>query len=348
MILHRCAKRGEGVDFTKLKVDTEAMLCKLVRGTAVDEIYHKDAIWNGVHPFNEKQGHAEIAQVWDTLKQALPDMERRTTLLVAGKNLPDNRVTEHRHPHLVACMGTYQGTFRHNLLGIPATNGLVHIRFCEAHHIVDGKIAWSTVMLDFLDLMRQANVWPLAPSLGAEGQWQAPASGTALKLESTDALGGAESMNRVLQMHSALLGFDGKNLDSMPHSQYWTNDFLWYGPAGVGSTRGLPGFRAHHQIPFLKAFPDRAGAGHYIRVGDGDIAVTGGWPSVTATHTGEWLGVGPTGRKINMRVMDFYRFDGDKIAENWVPIDIIDIALQMGVDLFARVRHMSGQHPTHL
>jgi hypothetical protein len=51
----------------------------------------------------------------------------------------------------------------------------------------------------------------------------------------------------------------------------------------------------------------------------------------------------PTGRMIEMRVMDFYRLEGDKIAENWVPMDVIHIALQMGVDLFARARHMTGQ-----
>jgi predicted ester cyclase len=129
----------------------------------------------------------------------------------------------------------------------------------------------------------------------------------------------------------------------MNHGHYWTDTFMWYGPAGIGSTRGLDGFRAHHQIPFLRAYNDREGAGHYIRISDGPYAVTGGWPSVRGTHTGEWLGMAPTGRMIEMRVMDFYRLEGDKIAENWVPMDVIHIALQMGVDLFARARHMTGQ-----
>ncbi|MEM6307735.1 MAG: ester cyclase, partial [Pseudomonadota bacterium] len=152
------------------------------------------------------------------------------------------------------------------------------------------------------------------------------------------------AMDIVLAMHAALGAFDGKSLDTMPHADYWTDQFMWYGPAGIGTSRGLSGFRAHHQIPFLQAFPDRRGASHYIRIGDGPIAVTGGWPSVTATHTGEWLGMAPTGRKIDMRVMDFYRLDASgRIAENWVPMDVIYIALQMGVDLFARLRHITGQ-----
>jgi predicted ester cyclase len=340
VLLHRCAK-GSQVNFNTLKARTDILLATVAKGGDIADAYHPDAVWNGVHPFNERQGHDQIRDVWQTLRTALPDMERRTTVLVAGENLPDDRISTPRHAHLVACMGQYKGTFAHDLLGIRATNNVVHIRFCEAHHVVDGKIAWSTVMLDLADLMMQVGQWPLAPSLGAEGQWQYPMS------IGPDHAGTA-NMDLVLKMHAALGDFDGKNLDSMPHGQFWHDDFLWYGPAGIGTTRGLSGFRAHHQIPFLKAFPDRAGAGHYIRIDDGDIAVTGGWPSVTATHTGEFMGMAPSGQKIDMRVMDFYRIADGKIAENWVPIDVIHIALQMGVDVFARLRHRNGAHPTQL
>jgi len=336
------------VDFYDLKYRTDELLCKLANGTDASQIYRHDAVWNGVHPFNERKGLDQIEEVWTTLRSAIPDLERKTGLLIAGENQPDNRVKTTRHPHLVACMGVYQGTFANDLLGIPASKGVVHLRFCEAHHVVDGKIVWSTVMFDLLDLMRQANLFPLGPSLGAEGQWQMPPLCYDVPSDATSQQQGVASMQRVLDMHGALLSFDGKNLDSMPHAEYWTDTFMWYGPTGVGTTRGLSGFRAHHQIPFLKAFPNRAGAGHYIRVGEGNFAVTGGWPSVTATHTGEWLGIGPTGRIVKMRVMDFYRLENGKIAENWVPIDIIDIALQMGVDVFARVKHLAGHHPTHL
>lgn len=77
------------------------------------------------------------------------------------------------------------------------------------------------------------------------------------------------------------------SLDSMYLAPYWTPDFAWYGPAGIGTAFGLDGFRTVHQIPFLTAFPDRRGGQHIGRIGDGDFVVTGGWPSVTATHTGD-------------------------------------------------------------
>src|SRR5690349_12473653 len=105
----------------------------------------------------------------------------------------------------------------------------------------------------------------------------------------------------------------------------------------------MRGVRAHHQVPFLTGFPDRKGAGHYVRIGDGDYVATGGWPSVVGTHLGEWLGLPGTGKQIDMRVMDFYRVDRNKIIENWIPIDVIHMLHQMGFDALARLKHLRGE-----
>jgi predicted ester cyclase len=71
-------------------------------------------------------------------------------------------------------------------------------------------------------------------------------------------------------------------------------------------------------------------------MGDGRFAVTGGHPSLFATHTGgQWLGLPPTGRRISMRVADWYRLDeDDKIIDNWVMMDVPHILDQMGLDIF--------------
>jgi hypothetical protein len=39
-----------------------------------------------------------------------------------------------------------------------------------------------------------------------------------------------------------------------------------------------------------------------------------------------------------MRVMDFWRREGDLLVENWVFIDMVDLFLQLGVDLFERLQ----------
>ena len=154
------------------------------------------------------------------------------------------------------------------------------------------------------------------------------------------------SIERVLRMHAALGQYTGQlptreALDQMEMVRHWHPNFMWYGPAGIGTAHGLKGFEEYHQIPFLTAFPDRAGTdiGHFIRIGDGYFVVTGGWGYLQATHTGNgFLGLPATGRRVKMRVMDFYRCDDETIVENWVPIDIPHLLLQMGVDIFGRMR----------
>ncbi|MEM8631609.1 MAG: ester cyclase [Pseudomonadota bacterium] len=310
----------------------------LAEGADAGSVFARDAKLHGAMPIGEIAGGAGIALLWARLRRALPDMERRDLLSLAGRNLPDARVEVARAARIHASMAVLQGTFREPLFGIPPTGGVVSLRICEAHVLERGLIRESWFMPDFLDLMRQAGVWPLGRSLGAEGAWQSPKTGAATHAGAED----TAAMDLVLKMHAALLAFDGVSLDSMPHADYWTSDFMWYGPAGIGTTRGLEGFRAHHQIPFLRAFPDRKGAGHYIRVSDGDFAVTGGWPSVTATHAGPFLGLPPTQRSVSMRVMDFYRTENGRIAENWVPIDIPHLMQQMGLDVFDRMAELIG------
>ena len=305
---------------------------------STNAVYHEDARWFGSHPINEARGADEIAQkVWDPLKAAMPDLERRDLLVAGG---------EHDGKQMVGTMGHLQGTFVSDWHGIPATGGVVHLRYGESHEIVDGKIACTHALWDMLDLIRQSGHWPVAPSLGAEGMWPGPAGDTGLALDRHDAEHGKASQKIVLRMHRALFDFDGKSVKSMSDQEnQWSEDFLWYGPSGIGTTRGLSGFQAHHQIPFLRAFPDRGAGpdGHMISIGDGEFVVTGGWPSVVATHNGnDWCGMPATRKHIDMRVMDFYRVVGGRITENWVPIDMINIFLQMGVDVFARLAHLRG------
>lgn len=301
---------------------------------------HPDAQAKAMHPVGPVQGSDAVAAIWKTLRHAMPDVERRDDIFLAGENQPDPRAKFERFGPLVACLGSYQGTFTQPLFGIPPTHGVVHLRFGEAHYFKDGQLLKSWLIWDLADLLLQAGRWPLAAPLGAPNLWPGPKGGGGVRLDHADADTGLASLKQVFAMHSALLSFDGKSLDSMPMADWWTENFMYYAGGGIGTTRGLQGFRAHHQIPFLHAFPDRYAIGHFIRIGDGSFAVTGG--DVGATHSGEYLGMAPTGRKIAMSVMDFYRFDGSRIAENWLPIDILGLAAQMGVDVLARVRHHAG------
>ncbi len=305
--------------------------------------YAADVTLRVTHPINELRGiEAGLRNLWGPLRKALPDMERREIFVAGGR---------YRDANWIACMGDYIGNFAHDLLGIPATRGVAHLRFCEGHELREGKILTSYIFLDFLDLMRQAGYWPLAPSLGREMRWMPPRTLDGVILTPQGEARSRRTIETILKMHAALGYYSGAPptraaLDEMEQAKHWHKDFMWYGPAGIGTTRGLKGYEDYHQIPFLVAFPDRGGSaqGHFIRIGDGYYAVTGGWGYLRATHTGgELFGVPPTGKRVKMRVMDFYRCDDDMIVENWIPIDVPHLLLQMGVDVFGRMRHQFRQ-----
>ena len=301
--------------------------------------YHPDAVWRGSHPLNEMQGlEAMAAKVWAPLKTAFPDLERRDTILIGGAC---------EDTDLVATVGHYLGTFRRDWLTIPATGRPVYLRYGEVHEMRGGKIVRSTVLIDMLDVMRQAGFWPLPPSLGTEEQWPCPFTADGIVLTPQDPALSAASLAQTLAMHASLGDYDDtaglgrEGLLDMPQKEHWHGKMMWYGPAGIGTTRGLQGFVDYHQLPFRIAFPNRRGGNHYIRIGDGPYSATGGWPSVFARHTGgDFLGTSPTGRDVTMRVMDFYLHHEGLIRENWVPLDIIDLLLQMDIDIFARMRSL--------
>jgi predicted ester cyclase len=321
---------------------------------AVDGLHAPDAHWRGSHPLNERKGGDAIAsEVWAPLLRSFPDLERRDLILMAGAY--DGR-------DMVAAMGHYCGTFVRDWFGIPATGRVAFLRYGEVHAVEGGRIVESTCLWDMLDLMRQAGVWPLGPSLGVDVMWPAPITGDGLLLAPQDAEAGRASLAQTLAMHATLGAYDDRGaggregLIAMPQHEHWHQRMMWYGPAGIGSTRGLAGFVDHHQLPFRTAFPNRKGGGqwheiaaerarlgggHFVRIGDGPYSMTGGWPSIFAHHSGGgFLGLPPTGRDVTMRVMDFYLHHEGLIRENWVPLDVPHLLLQMGLDVFERMRSL--------
>ncbi|MGL4810423.1 MAG: ester cyclase [Beijerinckiaceae bacterium] len=312
-----------------------------------------DAMWRVAHPINRCAGHAEaLTRAFLPLKRALPDLERRDVIFVGGT---------YQNRRYLAAVGHYCGTMRGDWLGIPATNRPIYLRYGEVYEIDrDGAVIQANLLWDVLDVMRQAGVWPLAPPLGSAEMWPGPLTADGVRFELSDAMESVASIAQTLAMHRTLAEFDDRakldrdNLIAMPQKEHWHPKMMWYGPAGIGSTRGLDGFVDGHQLPFRIAFDRpqgthaqvqaekaRHGAGHYIRIGDGPYSVTGGWPSVYAVHTGGgFCGLPPSGKPVFMRVMDFYLHHEGLIRENWVPLDMLDLMMQMGFDALGRMREV--------
>ena len=241
-----------------------------------------------------------------------------------------------------ASWGTLTGVFMNSWCGLHPSGSEVSVRIGAVVDLVGDAAIRCTVMIDVLDLAEQAGQDLTRRSLGKTGLWPLPRA-----IESDDDGASDESattLSVVKQMQSALHD-SARTRDEMiaaAHLAYWHADFVWAGPGGIGSSTGAEGFVDFHQLSFRTAFPDRVGGGllesadetnttgHFVKFAEGRWAVTGGWPSVTATHSADgWLGESASGRRITLRVFDFYQVDEGKISMNWVFIDLLDFLAQI-------------------
>jgi len=53
-----------------------------------------------------------------------------------------------------------------------------------------------------------------------------------------------------------------------------------------------------------------------------------------ATHGGVFMGIPATGKRIEIRYMDFWKVQNGKIADNWVMVDFPHVLAQIGFDVF--------------
>lgn len=288
-----------------------------------------DVGWHGPHPINDLLGvEALVAGFWRPLLRSFPDLRRETDVFLGGP-------FEGRE--WVAGTGHFVGTFAEDWLGIPASGQPTAIRFGEFCRLEEGRIAEVYIILDIIGVMLQTGRRVLPPSPGDESKAPGPSAGNGVLLTPQDDAVGAESRRLVEAMIAGLGRFDRQNLASMDMPDYWSRDMQWYGPIGIGTAHGLADYEQVHAGPFLRAFPDRKGGHHKARLAEGDYVASTGWPSVYATHSGDYLGQPVTGQRIGMRVMDFWRREGDLLVQNWVFIDLIDLFRQFGVDLFERL-----------
>lgn len=298
----------------------------------MDDLFVHDATLHLCHPFGTLRGpDAFLNSCLIPLHQAMPDLERRDMILLAGTT-PEGQ-------EWVGTMGQYMGTFLAPFLDIPPTGGLAHMRYHEFFRIDDGKVVEMQAIWDIPELMMQAGAWPMAPQLGAYLCTPAPMSGDGLHLSGD----GQATMDHVIAMLEDLCSYPA-NPDPkvMQLEKYWHPRFNWYGPAGIGAARGISGFRNWHQIPFLRAMPDRKldAVGDLMShwVAEGEYVCETGWPNMrlTLTHDG-WLGIAPAGKEVLLRSLDFWRMEDGLIRENWVLVDLLDLYAQIGVDVLARM-----------
>ena len=298
---------------------------------SVKENFADNFILDAYHPLNQiKSSNTYLDEYLLPLYASFRSLIRRNDILIGGDFLGKT---------WVSTTGYLVGIFQKDYMGIPATGKITHLRFGESFQFIDGKITRSLLIIDLIDLIRQSGYNLLPPDLGSEMLIPGPQTQDGIVLTNQDEKLTAQTLQIVEDMlFKGLMNFDGKDFSGMNLKKYWHPEFMWYGPAGIGSSQGIDGFQAYHQIPFLTAFPDRKGGNHDVRFADGFYAVSSGWPSLFATHKGSgWLGLAASDKKVTMRVMDWWRQKDGLLVENWVFIDIIELFLQIGINLFERL-----------
>ena len=117
----------------------------------------------------------------------------------------------------------------------------------------------------------------------------------------------------------------------------WHDDMIWWGPAGIGASYTIERYAKQHSGPFREAFDDRIFNGHICRLAEGEFGGFFGWPNLTLTPKGGFMGMPAFNKPVDMRVIDIYRRDGDKLAENWIFIDLLHFWHQQGLDVLGRL-----------
>ena len=298
-----------------------------------------DCLWRGYHPFHEQPSTQAVADLfWRPFRRAFCHMQRRMDVFMAGQNTLDNGGV------WVVSMGNLMGLFDHSWLGIPPTGKMAMMRYCEFHRIEHGKIAETALFFDIPQVMMQAGLNPFPPQTGAQMVQPGPMTHTGLMFDAQAPDEGQKTMAAINYMVTDIKTWTGGReeplVDELRRS--WNEDMIWWGPTGIGATYTIERYAKQHSGPFRAGFKDRIFNGHICRIAEGEFGGFFGWPNLTLEPTGGFMGMPATNKPGDMRVIDIYRRDGDKLTENWVFIDLLHFWNMQGVDILARTTGIAG------
>ncbi len=300
----------------------------------------QDYHWRGMHPFHEQQGIDAVCEVfWKPLKMSFTSLQRRPDVLMAGLNDVDNGQTE-----WVCSMGHLMGLFDQAWLGIPPTKKMAFFRYAEFHCIQKQKITETALFFDVISIMQQAGHYPLPPQTGAFFIHPGPKTHDGLLFDKQASDESQKTLDLVKTMCSHLADLNESNERCPPEllAQTWHDDMVWYGPAGIGATYTIPRYQKQHQYPFRDHLKNKVFNGHVCRFAEGKYAGFFGWANLTNTPTGGFLGLPANETRADMRVVDIYRREGNKLAENWVFMDLLHYLNMQGLDLLKRLKDLTG------
>jgi len=290
--------------------------------------------WRGVHPFNAQVGTAAVAETfWSPFLRSFSRVQRRQDIFFAGLNEIDGFKGV-----WVVSMGHLMGLFDTSWLGIRPTRKMAFLRYAEFNRVKDGRIVQTAFFCDIPHLMTQAGQPPFPPATAQHLVQPGPISHDGLLFEDAPEAEGVATLTCI----NAMIGDLGTWQSGVPLEEElartWHDDMIWWGPEGVGATYTIERYAKQHAGPFREAFKERSKTGHQARLAEGNFGGFFGWPNFQAVHEGGFVGMPSSlGQNTEFRVVDIYLRRDDKLAENWVFIDMLHWMKSQGVDVLARL-----------
>lgn len=295
-----------------------------------------DYRWRGMHPFDEQRGAEKVARVfWEPLHAAFSSLQRREDIFMAGVNASDTDGAT-----WVISMGKLLGLFDEDWLGIPATGRMIFLPYVDFHRVAAGEIVETVGFCDLLSIIQQSGLHPLPPQTGATVIFPGPRTQDGLMVSAQDPQQGERTLALINKMIGELLGAD-MNSSGVDLASTWCDDMCWFGPAGIGATFTIDRYRQQHQGPFSAGLTEFGYEDHECLATEGHFGALFAWTGFTMSSTGGFMGMPASDVLSTMRVVDIYRREGDKLAENWVLIDLLHFLFQQGLDVLGRCREIN-------
>ena len=287
------------------------------------------------HPFNELNGAEQVANnLWVPIKNSFKPIQRRMDIFYAGINSLDTNEGK-----WVTSMGHLMGIFNKPFFGIQPNFKSILLRYAEFYKVENDKITEGAIFLDIINLMQQLGLSVIPESTGLVGITPGPMNHKGLKLNVSENAESRKTLELIHRMRDRLVKRSKMKSVKDELELDWHNDMIWWGPGGIGASYTIDGYIKGHTKPFQDGLEFIKFGGHILSSAEDDLGGWFGWPNLIMKTKGGYLGLtNASDIESEMRVVDLYRRDGDKIAENWIFIDHLHFLKLLGVDLLERNR----------
>ena len=296
----------------------------------------EDLLWRGFHPFNEIRGLKNLySQFWQPFKKSFFNYQRRMDIFLAGYNTISGN-----EGVWVVSMGHLMGLFDNPWIGIKETKKIAMLRYCEFSKIQNGKITEVAMFFDIPHLMLQAGLKPFPSETGISLVQPGPLKHEGLMLNEQNPNEGNKTIEIIENMIKDVKVWTSTSRVSLIEElkKSWNENMIWWGPTGIGSTYTIERYADQHAGPFREIFKERTFNGHLCRISEGNFGGFFGWPNLTLTPSKTFMGIKTVPKSSEMRVIDMYRREGDKLIENWVFIDLLHFWKILGVDILKSLK----------